>query len=159
MAEKTFTFPVDRTAILLFARAVQDIRPEYTDPDAPETKALGGIVAPPTFTWASSHYEPDYALDLTRPRKEPRPERPDGSGGGGLGRGLHAEQHYEYFHPIYAGDTLTVTIRPGETWEKQGRRGGKLTFSEQIYDYVNQDGVLCVRVRMVGVQTEKAVEQ
>src|SRR5690606_40294930 len=62
-----------------------------SDPDAPETKALGGIVAPPTFTWASSHYEPDYALDLTRPRKEPRPERSEGSGGGGLGRGLHAE--------------------------------------------------------------------
>ncbi|MCK9518774.1 MAG: MaoC family dehydratase N-terminal domain-containing protein [Dehalococcoidia bacterium] len=160
MAEKTFTFPVDRTAIMLFARSVLDIRPEFTDPDAPETKALGGMVAPPTFTWASSHYEPDYALDLTRPRKEPRQSAPSmAGGGGGLGRGLHGEQHYEYFHPIYAGDELTVTIGPGETWTKEGRRGGKLTFSEQIYDYTNQDGVLCVRARMIGVQTEKAVEQ
>ena len=159
MADKTFTFPVDRTAIMLFARSLLDIRPEFTEPDSPEAQAIGGIVAPPTFTWAGSHYEPDYNLDLTRPRKEPRQAPAAGGGGGGLGRGLHAEQHYEYFKPIHAGDTLTVTISPGDSWEKQGRRGGKLMFSEQIYEYTNQDGELCVRVRMVGVQTEKAVEQ
>lgn len=158
MPDKSFEFPVDRTAIMLFARSLRDIRPEFTEPDSEEAKAIGGIVAPPTFTWAGSHYEPDYSLDLTRPRKEPREPRP-GGGGGGLGRGLHGEQHYEYFHPIHAGDTLTVTIRPGETWEKEGRRGGKLRFNEQIFEYTNQDGELCVRARTVGVQTEKAVEQ
>jgi len=159
MPDKTFEFPVDRTAIMLFARSLLDIRPEFTEPDSPEAQAQGGIVAPPTFTWASSHYEPDYSLDLTRPRKEPREPRSGGGGGGGLGRGLHGEQHYEYFHPIHAGDTLTVTIRPGESWEKEGRRGGKLRFSETIQEFTNQDGVLCVRARMIGVQTEKAVEQ
>ena len=110
----------------------------------------------------SAHYQPDYALDLTRPRKGPAPaHRGDapGGGGGGLGRGLHAEQHYEYHHPIRVGDVLTVTNRPGERWEKEGRRGGKLLFSESITEYRNQDGVLCVTARSVGVQTEKAVEQ
>lgn len=156
MAEKEFTFPVDRTAIMLFARSLQDTRPEFTDPDAAESKAIGGMVAPPTFTWAGSHYEPDYSLDLTRPGRR---SAPAGGGGGGLGRGLHAEQHYEYFQPIHPGDSLTVTINSGNSWEKEGRRGGKLLFSEQVYEYTNQDGQLCVRVRMVGVQTEKAVEQ
>ncbi|MCC7364019.1 MAG: MaoC family dehydratase N-terminal domain-containing protein [Dehalococcoidia bacterium] len=155
MPDKEFTFPVDRTAIMLFARSVLDNRPEFTDPDSPEAKALGGVVAPPTFTWAGSHYEPNYNLDMTRPGWKP----PSSSGGGSLGRGLHGEQHYEYFHPIHAGDTLNVTISPGNSWEKDGRRGGKLRFAENIYEYTNQDGVLCVRVRMVGVTTEKAVEQ
>ena len=43
--------------------------------------------------------------------------------------------------------------------EKEGRRGGKLMFSESITEYRNQKGVLCVTATSVGVQTEKAVEQ
>ncbi len=155
MAEP-YEFPVDRSAVMLFARALGDIRPEFSDPDNPATRAVGGIVVPPTFVQSSAHWEPNYALDLTRPGRAERPA--SGGGGGGLGRGLHAEQHYEYHHPIHAGDTLTVTSRPGERWEKQGRRGGKLLFSESITEYTNQDGVLCVTARSVGVQTEKAVE-
>lgn len=154
----SYQFPVDRSAVMLFARSLGDIRPEYSDPDDPATTAVGGIVTPPTFVQSSAHWQPDYALDLTRPRKSPASER-GGSGGGGLGRGLHAEQHYEYHHPIHAGDTLTVTSRPGERWEKQGKRGGKLMFSESITEYRNQDGVLCVTARSIGVQTERAVDQ
>src|ERR671914_1721607 len=96
-----YEFPVDRSAIMLFARALGDIRPEFSDPDDPATKGLGGIVTPPTFVQSSAHWQPDYALDMTRPRKGPPRERTEG--GGGLGRGLRAEQHYEYHHPIHAG--------------------------------------------------------
>jgi acyl dehydratase len=156
----SFEFPVDRTQIMLFARSVLDINPAFVDPDSAEAKAAGGQVTPPTFVQSSSHYQPDYPLDLTRPRKD-APGRPQGGGGGGggLGRGLHAEQHYEYHHPIYAGDVLTVTTKPGKRWEKEGRRGGKLMFSESVTEYTNQDGVLCVTATSVGVQTERAVEQ
>ena len=49
--------------------------------------------------------------------------------------------------------------KPGKAWDKQGRRGGKLLFSESITEYHNQDGVLCVTATSVGVQTEKTVEQ
>ena len=133
MADEGFEFPVDRTQVMLFARSLLDIRPEYSDPNDPATKAVGGIVVPPTFVQCSAHWQPNYGLDLTRPRKDPPPaHRGDapGGGGGGLGRGLHAEQHYEYHHPIHEGDTLKVTTRPGKRWEKEGRRGGKLMFSE-----------------------------
>jgi hypothetical protein len=156
----SFEFPVDRSAIMLFARSLGDIRPEFSDPTDPATKALGGMVTPPTFVQSSAHWQPDYPLDITRPRKgPPAAPRGEGGGGGGLGRGLHAEQHYEYHHPIHPGDTLTVTSRPGERWEKQGRRGGKLLFSESVTEYRNQDGVLCVTARSIGVQTERAVDQ
>jgi hypothetical protein len=154
-----FEFPVDRTAVMLFARSLGDINPVFWDPNDPATKAAGGIVTPPTFVQSSAHWDPNYALDLTRPRKGPPPAHRGDGGGGGLGRGLHAEQHYEYHHRIHPGDTLTATTRQGERWEKQGKRGGKLLFSETITDYTNQDGVLCVTARSVGVQTEKPVEQ
>jgi hypothetical protein len=57
------------------------------------------------------------------------------------------------------GDVLTVKARAGETWEKQGRRGGKLVFRETITEYRDQRGELVVTARAVGVLTEKAVEQ
>jgi hypothetical protein len=57
------------------------------------------------------------------------------------------------------GDVLTATTKPGQRWEKEGRRAGKLVFSESITEYRDQDGELVVTARSVGVRTEKAVEQ
>ena len=162
MADKGFEFPVDRTQVMLFARSLLDIRPEFSEPDDPATKAVGGIVVPPTFVQCSAHWQPNYGLDITRPRKDPPAARTSGEGGGGgggLGRGLHAEMHYEYHHPVHVGDTLWATTKNGNRWEKEGRRGGKLLFSESITEYRNQDGVLCVTATSVGVQTERAVDQ
>jgi len=156
-----YEFPVDRTQVMLFARSLRDVRPEYSDPDDDATKSVGGILTPPTFVQCSAHWDPNYGLDLTRPRKEPLPQRrpSGGGGGGGMARGLHAEQHYEYHHPIHVGDVLTVATHSGNRWEKEGRRGGKLSFAETITEYHNQDGVLCVTATSVGVQTERTVDQ
>ena len=162
-----YEFPVDRSAVMLFARSVLDINPAFCDPDDAGTVENGGIVTSPTFVQSSAHWEPNYVLDLTRPKTEAEKaelaERAKAAGGGGggegLGRGLHAEQRYEYHHPIHPGDTLQVTSKPGNRWEKQGRKGGKLMFSESVTEYHNQDGVLCVTATSVGVQTERAVDQ
>jgi acyl dehydratase len=77
--------------------------------------------------------------------------------GGGGGTGLHAEQHYTYHRPVRVGDVLTATTKPGERWEKQGRRAGVLVFSETIVEYRDQDGELVVTARGVAVRTERAV--
>ena len=152
-------FPVEAGHIALFARAIGDPNPAYYG-------ALSGeepVPAPPTFAQASAQFDPDYFL---RPRvdqpwfgsgKEPT-GRPAGSGGGG-GGGLHAEQHFEYHRPLRAGDVLTGTTQPGKTWEKQGRRGGKLIFSESVTEYRDQKGELVITARGVGVRTETVVQQ
>ena len=49
--------------------------------------------------------------------------------------------------------------QPGKTWEKQGRRAGKLVFNEMITEYRDERGELVVTARSVGVRTEKVVEQ
>lgn len=156
-----FTFPVEAGHVLMFARAVGDPNPVYSDPECASARALGSVIAPPTFVQASAQFDPDYFL---RPKpgepwfgsgREPTGD-PDRLGGG---TGLHAEQHYEYHRPPRAGDVLTVTVRPGERWEKQGRRGGKLSFRETITEYRDQQGELVVTARSVGVQTEKTVEK
>lgn len=155
----------------MFARSIGDPNPVYSDPDSEEAKAVGGVIAPPTFVQASAQFDPDYFLrpkigepwfgsgrDATGTPPKPASEGEEKSSGGGGGGGLHAEQHYEYHRPLRAGDVLTATTRPGNTWEKESRRAGKLLFSESITEYRNQDGELVVTARGVGVRTEKPVE-
>lgn len=155
---------------MLFARAVGDPNPVYSDPDYAARSEAGGIVAPPTYVQSSAQWDPDYIL---RPKigekwfgsgRTPSGTRADdgaegdGDGGAGGGRGLHAEQHFEYHRPVRPGDVLSVTTRAGEGWEKQGR-SGKLIFSEMISEYRDQHGELVVTARGVGVMTERPVER
>lgn len=158
-------FPVEAGHILLFARAIGDENPAYTDEDGAKATEAGGIIAPPTFVQASAQFDPDYFL---RPKagkpwfgsgKNPTGVTRESGGGGGGGGGLHAEQHYEYHRPLRAGDVLTANTFPGKTWEKEGRRSGKLVFSESVTEYRDQKGELVVTARGVGVRTERPVEQ
>ena len=57
------------------------------------------------------------------------------------------------------GDVLTATVKPGKKWEKQGKRSGKLLFSETVTEYRDQSGELVVTARSVGVHTERPVDQ
>lgn len=165
-------FPVEASHILMFARSVADPNPIYSDADYAAKTEVGRIIAPPTFVQASAQFDPDYILrpkigqrwfgSGTQPTgsgvtPEPPAAHAAGGGGGGIGRGLHAEQHYEYHRHIGPGDVLTATSVPGKTWEKEGKRGGKLKFSDNIIEYRDQNGELVITARSVGVQTEQAV--
>lgn len=50
-------------------------------------------------------------------------------------------------------------MRPGNTWEKEGRRGGTMKFTESITEYRDQNGELVVTARSVGVATSRTVER
>jgi hypothetical protein len=55
---------------------------------------------------------------------------------------------------------LATTRRAAATWEKESRRGGKLSLSETITEYFDSaSGASVVTVRMVGVRTEHPVEE
>lgn len=160
MAERTF--PVEGSHIMMFARSVNDGNPIYSDSEYAKSTEPGKIIAPPTFAQSVAQFDPDYPL---RPKvdepwfgsgKEPTGvKKAPGAGGGG---GLHAEQEFTYHRHLSPGDVLTVTSHPGKSWEKQGRKGGLLKFSESITEYRDQNGELVVTARGVGVQTEKVVE-
>ncbi len=168
MAEERF--PVEAGHIMLFARAVGETNPIYFDADAAARTEPGGIIAPPTFVQASAQFDPDYGL---RPKpgqwwfgsgKAPSgsnipdagSQRPPSSGGG---TGLHAEQHYEYHRHLRPGDVLRAVTKPGREWEAEGRRAGKLQFSETITEYYDQHDELVITARSVGVRTERPVQQ
>jgi len=154
-------FPIEAGHIMMFARSVGDSNKIYYDQDYAAGSEPGVIIAPPTFVQASAQFDPDYFL---RPKigqewfgsaKGPTGITQRESSGGGGGGGLHAEQHYEYHRQLKAGDVLTATSKPGKTWEKEGRRGGKLTFSESVTEYRDESGELVVTATSVGVRTER----
>lgn len=159
-------FPIEAGHIMMFARAIGDANPIYYDEAYAEKTEPGGIIAPPTFTQSSAQFDPDYVL---RPKigqpwfgsgKEPSGVNAgSGDEDSGAGRGLHAEQHFEYHRSLHPGDVLTAVVKPGRRWEKEGRRSGKLIFNETIIEYRDQRGELVITARGVGVVTERAVDQ
>ncbi len=173
-------FPIEASHIMMFARSIGDDNKIYYDADYAQGTEPGGVIAPPTFVQASAQFNSNYGL---RPRidgqgwmgsgskptsvqREPKPSSPsseqasDSKGSrrssGGV---LHAEQRYVYHRHPQVGDVLTSTTKPGNTWEREGRRSGKLVFSESVTEYRDQDGELVVTATSVGVRTERPVEQ
>ena len=160
-------FPVEASHIMMFARSVGDENQIYFDEDYARGTEPGTIIAPPTFAQSSAQFDPNYLL---RPKagkpwfgsgKEPTgiQAKEDGTDGGGGFSGLHAEQHFEYHRHLKPGDLLSAIEKPGKKWEKQGKRSGKLMFSETITEYRDQDGELVITARSVGVETERPVDQ
>ncbi len=158
-------FPVEASHIMMFARSVADDNQIYYDEDYAKGTEPGHIIAPPTFAQSSAQFDPDYFLrpKVGEPWFGSGGEAPgikkESSGGGGGGGGLHAEQHFEYHRHVGPGDVLTATTKPGKTWEKEGKRSGKLIFSETVTEYRDQNGELAITARGVGVRTERPVDQ
>lgn len=163
-------FPVEASHIMMFARSVGDDNQIYYDETYANGTEPGHIIAPPTFVQASAQFDPDYFLrpqigkDWFGSGKEPSGLKPktdssDGEKKSDGGGGLHAEQHYEYHRHPKPGDILTATPLSGKTWEKEGKRSGKLVFTESIIEYRDQHGELVVTAKGVGVKTERPVDQ
>jgi len=159
MLSAPFEFPIEAGHVGQFAYAVGDPNPIYRDSGYAETTEVGQVIAPPTFTMAAAHFDPDWPL-------RPQPGQPwRGSGRTPSGTaeadqsasaaaqpiGLHAEQHFEYHRHIRPGDVLTVTERPGPSWEKDGKRG-RMHFAEVVTEFTDQDGEPVVTARRIGVR-------
>jgi hypothetical protein len=158
-------FPVEESHVLFFSRAIGDAASRDVGLERVEAEDLRGSICPPTFVVAGAQFDPDYPL---RPREG---EAWFGSGASPTGAdetplddsgekrangaSLHAEQSYHYHRPVRVGDVLSAQTRPGRTWSKEGRRGGKLIFVELVTDYRDQRGELVVSATRVGVRTER----
>src|SRR5207245_6286170 len=94
-----------------FARALGDANPLYAAPDAARRGPFGAVVAPPTYPIAFMAQAlaggADVFLEL----------------GLDFMTLVHGEQEFEYTRPIRAGETLTLTGRIADIYEKQGSNG------------------------------------
>ncbi len=130
-----FPLVVERGKIGEFARATHSEHPDYQSPDA---------VIPPIYLecmrhWADGIKDAD-PWPLVKIDEE---------------RGMHAEQEY-IFHgpPPSAGDELTVHSRISEIYEKEGRRGGKMTFMVMVTEFRDASGKVVAEAKRTAVETE-----
>ena len=144
---------------MMFARSVGDYNAVYYDKSVAARAGFADVPAPPTFMMAADHYDETYS-------RRPQPgEVWFGSGKEAItgdvsvrpvpkgGSGFHAEERFIYHrHPV-AGETLTVACRDGDVWRKEGRRGGALTFTEEITEFFDASGKPVVTAVWVSVAT------
>ena len=157
-------FPVEKSHVMMFSRSIGDSNKIYYDEDYAKESKCGGIIAPPTFVQSSAQFDPDYFL---RPKegkqwfgsaKGPTGITADKESSGSSSTssgGLHAEQHYVFHKTLMVGAVLSAEVKPGKTWEKQGRKGGSLKFSETVTEYRDESGELVITATGVGVKTER----
>jgi hypothetical protein len=129
-----FTMAVEMGKIREFARATHTRNAAYEN----------GSVSPATFLMCA---------DLWRKRSN----SPWGDHPRNLARMLHAEQEF-IFHgpPPAAGTQLTAVGRIDKRYTKEGKRGGTMTFTEEVWEYQDQSGELVAEVRSTTVETSKA---
>lgn len=143
-------FAVERGKVAEFARAVRDPAEIYLDEEAAVDAGYETIPAPPTFVRTA--YFPRY--------------RPEGTGQGlgfheDLGfhqpRTVHGEQRYEYERPLYVGDELTGRTTLEDVFERDGGRGGTLTFAVLRTDFEDAGGERVLADRNTRIETGRAI--
>jgi hypothetical protein len=132
----SYEMPVERGKIREFARAAKSKNAAYDSPEA---------VIPPTFLTTAQNFWAD-----------PTAMRPVAELGFNLARVLHGEEEYEFFGPPpRAGQTLEVTSRIGDRWEKEGKRGGTMRFAKIVTEYRDSSGELVAEQRTTLVETAR----
>ncbi|HYA35549.1 MAG TPA: MaoC family dehydratase N-terminal domain-containing protein [Candidatus Binataceae bacterium] len=140
---KPFTMPIEWSKVREFARAIKDPNPVYFDPEVAK-RECGGIPVPVTFLQTAAFWQDDSSSP--------------GMGGFDIRRILHGEQDFELLKPILVGDTLTGVAKVADLYEKEGGRGGKMTFLVVETEYKNQKGEKVAIARSTLIETGQAVK-
>jgi len=136
LTDEPATMPLERGKIREFAKACQSANPAYVDDARPPV--------PPTFLttvnfWMGSGTSPLQQLGID------------------LRRLLHGGQEY-VFHgpPPSAGTDLTFQTRVDKIYEKEGKRGGTMSFIETVTEFRDPEGRLVAEARSTAIETGQA---
>jgi hypothetical protein len=136
LSDEPRQLPIERGKIREFARACKTDNPDYVE--------SRDAVVPPTFLtttnfWMGAGTSPLAQLGID------------------LKRLLHGGQEY-VFHgpPPLAGTELTFQTRVDKIYEKEGKRGGTMTFVEVVTEFRDPDGTLVAEGRSTAIETGQA---
>jgi len=124
---------VERGKIREFARATKSSNPEYLEGEHP--------LSPVTFLSASGFWQDES-------------NSPWGDGPRNYERILHGEQEFVFFgEPPRAGAVLTGISRIDRIYEKAGRRGGAMNFTDTVTEFRDETGKLVAESRTTVIET------
>jgi hypothetical protein len=132
-----FTMAVELGKIREFARATKSKNPAYqgSPGDRP--------VSPGTFLASSAFWQTPESNPMRGVKRN-------------LSRILHGEQEFVFNGPPpRAGDVLTGTTRVEKVFEKEGKRGGTMTFTVTVTEFRDADGRVVAESRSTGIETSK----
>ena len=125
------TIPVEEGRLKFLAKSLGETKGIYTDPDTAKAAGLPGLLAPPTFPFMLEIDALDL-LDFMSVLEEK------------LEKLLHGEENFNYYAPIYAGDSITVRKKITDIIDK---KGGALQFVISDNTFTNQDGIIVAETR------------
>jgi len=132
---------VEAGRLRLFAKAIGENDPMFTDEAAARAAGHRGLPAPPTMAFCLDMDVPDpfgYLAEMGVPVQNI----------------LHGEQSFTYHAPIYAGDSLSFRSRIADIYAK---KGGALEFIVKETRVENQDATLVAELRAVVVVRNPSV--
>jgi hypothetical protein len=133
--DQPFEMVVERGKIREFARATMSKNPEYLAEPVP--------VAPPTFLATSTFWAPPGNSVFSKIKLD-------------LKRVLHGGVEYVFpGPPPAAGTNLTAQTRVADIYEKEGKRGGTMTFVVSVQEFRDDDGNLVAEARNTTIETAK----
>ncbi len=132
-----FVMPIEWGKVREFARAIKDPNPLYFDREQARQQ-FGEVPIPVTFLMTSAFWQDERSMPAVS---------------FDLSRVLHGEQEFEFFKPIRVGDVLTGRTLVADVYERQGGRGGTMTFTVLETTYTNQNGEKVAVARSVIVET------
>jgi hypothetical protein len=135
VTDEPFEMAVERGKIREFARATKSSNPEYLTEKVP--------VVPPTFLATSAFWSPPGNSVFSKVKLD-------------LKRVLHGGVEY-VFHgpPPAAGTDLTAQTRVAEIYEKDGKRGGTMTFVVSVQEFRDPEGNLVAEARNTTIETAR----
>jgi len=135
-----FEFCVERGKIREYALALGLADPVHTDTEAAQRAGYEDVVAPPTFTRQFWHETPE---------SDPMPHL-----GFDPARRLHGEQEFEYHKALVAGMVLRGRNAVVSTREREGKRGGRMTFVIIETRFTDERGDLVQVARRTLIETD-----
>jgi acyl dehydratase len=132
-----------------FARAVKDDNPVHRSESAATEQGFEAVPAPMTFLLTS-------AFPRYRPEDVPRQTSKQFDLGFDSRYSVHGEQEFEFERPVRVGDTLTGTTTLTDVYQREGDRGGTMTFAVFETEFRTQDDELVATTRATGIEIEQA---
>jgi acyl dehydratase len=135
-------FPVERGKIREFANAIRDPNPVYRDPKYARDKGFSDVLMPVTFPVTSTFHLPSENVVMEMMLKL----------GMDVARSVHGSFEVIHERPVCAGETLRGEVCVGKIYEKEGKRGGGMTFVEMETHFYDAEGRRVVTVRNVFIE-------
>ncbi len=143
-------FLVEAGKVEEFARSVAEEDPLFREESVAEARGYDAVPAPLTFV-----------RTVLFPRY--RPEGVDDYRGFDLGFDpeytLHGEHGFEFDRPLLVGDELSGLTTLIDVYEREGRRGGTMTFAEWETEYTDADGERVLVEHGTMIETAGAVAE